>query len=146
MSEFSIEAFVNTHDQSLAAVAGLSEDQLQWKQAPHIWSVQEVLSHLVDHSIVVSFRIRDILAGTTAQPPAFNQDAWVNGQYSNEGRAGDILKHSGAADYNSLSPPLERSRYGQNRHQFQRGDRQRLRYRQRFYPPRTESSRADRTH
>ncbi|MBU5348081.1 DinB family protein [Paenibacillus lautus] len=103
MSEFPIEAFVNTHDQLLAAVAGLSEDQLQWKQAPHIWSVQEVLSHLVDHSIVVSFRIRDILAGTTAQLPAFNQDAWVNGQYSNEGRAEDMLEAFRALlHYNSL--------------------------------------------
>lgn len=103
MSEFPIEAFVNTHEQLLAAVAGLSEDQLQWKQAPHIWSVQEVLSHLVDHSIVVSFRIRDILAGTTAQLPAFNQDAWVNGQYSNEGRAEDMLEAFRALlHYNSL--------------------------------------------
>lgn len=103
MSEFPIEAFVNTHDQLLAAVAGLSEDQLQWKQAPHIWSVQEVLSHLVDHSIVVSFRIRDILAGTTAQLPAFNQYAWVNGQYSNEGRAEDMLEAFRALlHYNSL--------------------------------------------
>lgn len=103
MSKFPIEAFVNTHDQLLAAVAGLSEDQLQWKQAPHIWSVQEVLSHLVDHSIVISFRIRDILAGTTAQLPAFNQDAWVSGQYSNEGRAADILEaFRGLLHYNSL--------------------------------------------
>lgn len=103
MSEFPIEAFVNTHDQLLAAVAGLSEDQLQWKQAPHIWSIQEVLSHLVDHSIVISFRIRDILAGTTVQLPAFNQDAWVNGQYSNEGRAADILEAFRALlHYNSL--------------------------------------------
>ncbi|ETT62817.1 DinB family protein [Paenibacillus sp. FSL H8-0457] len=103
MSKFPIEAFVNTHDQLLAAVAGLSEDQLQWKQAPHIWSVQEVLSHLVDHSIVTSFRIRDILAGTTAQLPAFNQDAWVSGQYSNEGRAADILEAFRALlHYNSL--------------------------------------------
>ncbi|MGG3281170.1 DinB family protein [Paenibacillus solani] len=103
MSKFPIEAFVNTHDQLLAAVAGLSEDQLQWKQAPHIWSVQEVLSHLVDHSIVISFRIRDILAGTTAQLPSFNQDAWVSGQYSNEGRAADILETFRALlHYNSL--------------------------------------------
>lgn len=30
-------------------------------------SVTEVLAHLADHSIVVSFRIRDILAGTEVQ-------------------------------------------------------------------------------
>ncbi|WP_019639570.1 DinB family protein [Paenibacillus fonticola] len=72
MSEVNIEAFLNTHGQLLAAVDGLSEEQVKWKQAPEIWSVQEVVSHLVDHSIVISFRIRDIVAGTSARLPAFD--------------------------------------------------------------------------
>lgn len=92
MSDVNIEAFLNTHGQLLAAVDGLNEEQVKWKQAPEVWSVQEVLSHLVDHSIVISFRIRDILAGTRAQLPAFNQDAWVSGQYSNNGDSSSILE------------------------------------------------------
>ncbi|MEK5057423.1 hypothetical protein BK126_16135 [Paenibacillus sp. FSL H7-0326] len=91
MSNVNIEAFLNTSHQLQTAIAGLEESELKWKQAPEIWSVQEVISHLVDHSIVVSFRIRDILAGTKVQLPAFNQDAWVSGQYSNEGNLSDIL-------------------------------------------------------
>ncbi|UNK19494.1 DinB family protein [Paenibacillus sp. N3/727] len=103
MSDVNIEAFINTHEQLQAAVDGLSEEQLKWKLAPEVWSVQEVLSHLVDHSIVISFRIRDILAGTTVQLPGFNQDAWVNGQYANEGGTPDILDAFHALlHYNSL--------------------------------------------
>ncbi|MOA29430.1 hypothetical protein D3C78_1504420 [compost metagenome] len=63
----------------------------------------EVLTHLADHSIVVSFRIRDILAATTAQLPVFNQDAWVSGQYANSGNASDNLElFRSLLYYNSL--------------------------------------------
>lgn len=103
MSEVHLEDFLNTHGQLLAAVEGLGEDQLKWKPSPQVWSVQEVVSHLVDHSFVISFRIRDILAGTSAQLLAFNQDAWVSGQHSNRGRISDILDAFHAIlDYNSL--------------------------------------------
>ncbi|MWV44522.1 DUF664 domain-containing protein [Paenibacillus sp. HJL G12] len=103
MSEIDLEDFLNTHGQLLAAVEELSEEQLTWKPSPQVWSVQEVVSHLVDHSFVISFRIRDILAGTSAQLPAFNQDAWVSGQYSNRGRISDILDaFHGILEYNSL--------------------------------------------
>ncbi|KKO52516.1 DinB family protein [Paenibacillus sp. DMB20] len=91
MNDIRVEAFLNTHEQLLAAVDGLSQVELQWKPSAQAWSVQEVLSHLVDHSIVISFRIRDILAGTTNRLPAFHQDAWVGGQYSNAGSSRDIL-------------------------------------------------------
>ncbi|WP_136603722.1 DinB family protein [Paenibacillus dokdonensis] len=103
MSEVNLDAFLNTHGQLLTAIDGLSEEQVKWKQAPEVWSVQEVVSHLVDHSFVISFRIRDILAAATAQLPAFNQDAWVSGQHSNEGQLSDILDAFHAIlEYNSL--------------------------------------------
>ncbi|SET26008.1 DinB family protein [Paenibacillus sp. NFR01] len=91
MSITQISDYLNTHQQLVEATAGLTEEQLKWKAEPGSWSVTEVLAHLADHSIVVSFRIRDILAGTTAQLPAFNQDAWVSGQYANQGSAADSL-------------------------------------------------------
>lgn len=65
MSKVQISNFLSTHNQLVHATAGLSEEQLKWKAAPTSWSITEVLAHLADHSIVVSFRIRDILAATT---------------------------------------------------------------------------------
>jgi uncharacterized damage-inducible protein DinB len=103
MTKVNFEAFLNTHGQLVTAIDGLSEEQTTWKPKPESWSVLEVLTHLVDHSIVVSFRIRDILAGTEAQLPAFNQDAWVSGQYANAGKVSDVLKTFHALLlYNSL--------------------------------------------
>jgi len=91
MSSEQIEDYLNTHQQLVQAVDGLSEEQLKWKQSPESWSITEVLAHLADHSIVVSFRIRDILANTQVQLPVFNQDNWVSGQHANDSHVGDIL-------------------------------------------------------
>jgi hypothetical protein len=103
MSQSNINAYLNTHQQLLQAVQGLSLEQITWKAAPEAWSVTEVLAHLADHNIVVSFRIRDILAGTNATLPAFKQDEWVSGQKANDGSAKDILQLYGELlRYNGL--------------------------------------------
>ncbi|MEK4854090.1 DinB family protein [Paenibacillus sp. FSL H7-0756] len=105
MSSVSVEldGYLNTHGQLVQAVEGLSDEQLRWKAELSSWSVTEVLAHLADHSIVVSFRIRDILADTKVQLPAFQQDAWVSGQHSNQGQAGDSLElFRSLLQYNSL--------------------------------------------
>ncbi len=74
------------------AIEGLSENQLKWKASPEQWSVTEVLSHLADHNIVVSFRIRELLSGSAAPLPAFKQDPWVSSVRANESSADDILE------------------------------------------------------
>ncbi|MBP1963328.1 DinB family protein [Paenibacillus aceris] len=103
MSRHDIQAYLDTHNQLLQAVEGLTPEQLIWKETSSSWSVTEVLAHLADHSLVISFRIRDILAGTTVRLPAFNQDAWVSGQRANDGDAADILTiFNPLLRYNSL--------------------------------------------
>jgi uncharacterized damage-inducible protein DinB len=103
MSLEQIPAYLDTHRSLVQAIDGLSQEQVRWKAAPESWSVTEVINHLTDHNIVVSFRIRDILANTTAQLPAFNQDAWVSGQKANESEIGEILEAFRALlQYNSL--------------------------------------------
>lgn len=103
MSSVDLTDYLNTHQQLVQALEGLSDTQLRWKVEPSSWSVTEVLAHLADHSIVVSFRIRDILADIRVQLPAFNQDAWVSGQHSNVGRAADHLElFRSLLHYNSL--------------------------------------------
>jgi hypothetical protein len=86
-----IAAYVNAYEEIEQEIAGLSDEQLHWKAAPASWSITEVLAHLVDHSFVVSFRIREILADSAVRLPAFNQDAWVSGQRANEENVRDIL-------------------------------------------------------
>lgn len=86
-----IESYFKTHDLLLEAIEGLTDEQLKRKPAPDKWSVTEVIAHLADHNIVVSFRIREILSGSGVRLPAFNQDPWIDGQKANRGFARDFL-------------------------------------------------------
>ncbi|WP_370639090.1 DinB family protein [Cohnella sp. REN36] len=94
MSSFAqeIEAYLRTYEELKSAIKGLNEEELHWKPAPSKWSVTEVLAHLVDHAIVISFRIREILSGSETRLPAFAQDAWIAGQRANEAEAVDVLE------------------------------------------------------
>jgi hypothetical protein len=90
-SPVDIDAYLHTYEQLQGAIDGLSDEQLKWKAAEAQWSVTEVLTHLADHNIVVSFRIREVLSGSEVRLPAFSQDPWVAGQKANEGKASDVL-------------------------------------------------------
>ncbi len=86
-----IDAYLHTYEQLQQAIDGLTDEQLRWKASEKQWSATEVLAHLADHNIVVSFRIREILSGSEVRLPAFNQDSWVAGQKANETSASDVL-------------------------------------------------------
>ncbi|ANE46383.1 hypothetical protein SY83_08935 [Paenibacillus swuensis] len=90
-SAIDIETYLSTYDQLEQAIEGLSEERLHAKAAPNQWSVTEVLAHVADHNLIVSFRIREILSESEVRLPAFTQDAWVEGQKANKGEAADIL-------------------------------------------------------
>jgi hypothetical protein len=59
-------------------VAGLDRARLHRPEAPGKWSVIEVIQHLADAEMVMSFRIR--MALTEDQPPlqGYDQDQWVS--------------------------------------------------------------------
>ncbi|MBD2844260.1 DinB family protein [Paenibacillus sp. IB182496] len=78
------------------AVAGLTREELGYKPSPVKWSVTEVLAHLTDHYLVVSFRIREVLSRSAVRLPAFRQDEWVEGQHAADGDATDYLALFGA--------------------------------------------------
>ncbi|WP_339169082.1 DinB family protein [Paenibacillus sp. FSL R5-0341] len=101
-TESIISAYIDAYDEIEQEIAGLTERQLKWKSSPSSWSVTEVLAHLVDHSIVVSFRIREILAGSKATLPGFNQDTWVAGQKANEEQISRLITIAhGLVQYNA---------------------------------------------
>ncbi|RJE90358.1 DinB family protein [Paenibacillus sp. 1011MAR3C5] len=97
-----LEAYLHTHEQLREAVGEWTDEQLKWKAAPESWSVTEVIAHLVDHSVVIAFRLREILSGSSVRLPAFSQDAWIAGQRSNDGNVHDYLKlFQSLLEYNS---------------------------------------------
>ncbi|SFD35522.1 DinB family protein [Bacillus sp. UNCCL81] len=94
MSTLSIEIseFNQLYDLLSQKTFNLSKEKLHWKKNERSWSILEVLTHLVDHAFVVNFRLREVLAGSSVQLPAFNQDKWIAGQYANDGNIADVLE------------------------------------------------------
>jgi len=58
-------------------IKGIPTSKLRKRPAPEKWSVAEILAHLADVEIVVSWRMRLILGAPGGPVQAFDQDAWV---------------------------------------------------------------------
>jgi len=58
-------------------VKGRTRKQLTRRPAPDKWSVAEIMAHLADAEIAISWRIRQILAKNAIPIQAYDQDAWA---------------------------------------------------------------------
>lgn len=58
-------------------IKGARASRLRKRPAPGKWSIVEILAHLADTEIAVSWRIRAILGAPGTPVQAFDQDAWV---------------------------------------------------------------------
>ena len=58
-------------------VKGKTRKQLTRRPAPDKWSVAEIMAHLADAEIAISWRIRQILARNAIPIQAYDQDAWA---------------------------------------------------------------------
>ena len=59
-------------------VKGKTRKQLTRRPAPGKWSVAEIMAHLADAEIAISWRIRQILAKNAIPIQAYDQDAWAD--------------------------------------------------------------------
>ncbi|HZQ22727.1 MAG TPA: DinB family protein [Terriglobales bacterium] len=59
------------------AIARLEKKQMMRRLQPGKWSIAEVLAHLADAEIVLSWRLRQIAAENGATIQAFDQDVWA---------------------------------------------------------------------
>jgi hypothetical protein len=57
---------------------GKKRHQLTRRPAPGKWSVAEILAHLADAEIAISWRLRQILSTDGIALQAFDQDSWAN--------------------------------------------------------------------
>jgi len=60
-----------------AAVAGLSDEELNFKPGPEHWSIRENVVHLVDTDLIAAARLRYVLAQPGATLVSFDQNAWA---------------------------------------------------------------------
>src|SRR5260370_7504980 len=62
-------------------IKGATSAKLQKRPAPEKWSAAEILAHLADAEIVVSWMLRSILASPATPIQAFDQDPWQATHY-----------------------------------------------------------------
>jgi uncharacterized damage-inducible protein DinB len=60
-----------------ALIKGKNKKQLTQRPAPGKWSVAEILAHLADAEIVLSWRLRQTLASNGVAIQPFDQDVWA---------------------------------------------------------------------
>ena len=60
-----------------ALIKGKSKKQLMHPPAPGKWSVAQILAHLADSEIAVSWRLRQMLSSNGIAIQGYDQDAWA---------------------------------------------------------------------
>jgi hypothetical protein len=91
-------------------IKGATSAKLQKRPAPEKWSATEILAHLADAEIVVSWRLRSILGSPGTPIQAFDQDAWVAaGHYAKRDARKSleqfrVLRYANLALYKNLTP------------------------------------------
>lgn len=56
---------------------GKTGKQLRRRPAPDKWSIAEIVAHLADAELAISWRIRQILSKNAVPIQAYDQDAWA---------------------------------------------------------------------
>jgi hypothetical protein len=61
-----------------ALVRGKTKKQLTRRPAPGKWSVAEIVAHLADSEVAISWRLRQMLCGSGISLQAYDQNVWAN--------------------------------------------------------------------
>jgi hypothetical protein len=91
-------------------IQGVTPAKLRKRPAPEKWSAAEILAHLADAEIVVSWRLRSILGAPGTPIQAYDQDAWLAaGQYGKRDARKSleqfrVLRDANLALYRNLTP------------------------------------------
>ena len=60
-----------------ALLKGKRNQQLRRRPAPGKWSIAEILAHLADAEVAISWRLRQILSCNAVPVQAYDQDLWA---------------------------------------------------------------------
>jgi hypothetical protein len=64
-----------------ALLKGKTAKQLARKPAPDKWSVAEIVAHLADAELAISWRLRQVLTNNAIPIQAYDQDLWAKTFY-----------------------------------------------------------------
>lgn len=60
-----------------ALLRGKNKKQLTRRPAPDKWSVAEIVAHLADAEVAISWRLRQVLSANAIPIQAYDQDSWA---------------------------------------------------------------------
>jgi hypothetical protein len=64
------------HAGLLAALDGLTPDEIDWRPSPEAWTVRDVVYHLEDAELTGAMRLRRLLTEDAADLPAFDEEVY----------------------------------------------------------------------
>ncbi|HUE22143.1 MAG TPA: DinB family protein [Bryobacteraceae bacterium] len=77
---------------TLALLAGLSEEQGNYRYAPGKWSIKEMLGHVIDAERVFSYRALRFARGDSTPLASFEQDDYVRASGSGDRWLADLIE------------------------------------------------------
>jgi hypothetical protein len=60
-----------------ALIRGKTRKQLSRRPAPGTWSITEIMAHLADAELAISWRLRQVLSNNAIPIQAYDQDIWA---------------------------------------------------------------------
>jgi hypothetical protein len=60
-----------------ALIRGRTRKQLSRRPGPDIWSITEIVAHLADAELAISWRLRQVLSNNAIPIQAYDQDLWA---------------------------------------------------------------------
>ena len=74
--KYLVQSYAVGHSLLLEALAGLSEEELNFKPAPEKWSIKEVIIHVSDGELVAVDRMKRVIAEDNPLFFKFDPDLW----------------------------------------------------------------------
>ncbi len=64
-------------DKLAALLRGKTKNQLTRRPAPDKWSIAEIVAHMADAELAISWRLRQVLSSNAVPVQAYDQDLWA---------------------------------------------------------------------
>jgi uncharacterized damage-inducible protein DinB len=72
-----VEVLRTTPARLAKVLTALTPEQIEFKPAPHKWSIREILCHLADCEVAWAWRLRAVYGAENPDLQPFEQDAWA---------------------------------------------------------------------
>jgi uncharacterized damage-inducible protein DinB len=80
-------------DSTFGLLAGLSEEQANYRYAPEKWSIKQMIGHLTDNERIMSYRLLCFARGEVTPLPGYEENDYVNAASFERFSMKELLDH-----------------------------------------------------